>query len=268
MTPAQATELYELLSEREFSLICGIYRIFNSTTSKCYVGSSKNIWKRCLDSDGHLARLKENRHHSAKLQASWNKHGSEVFRFEILEVCSEEQLFLKEAFWMAKLDSVDTGYNVRKVCLLDGKITHSHSEETKAKMSAKATGRTLSQEVRDKISKSKSSKPLSKAKPRVKIFGRVHSEESRKLMSEATKGRKHSQETKDKLSRMNLGKHHTEETKKKISEFQLNRPTASQETKKKLTEANLAYWKNLDPETREKRRQASIKAWERRRSQK
>ena len=46
----------------------------------------------------------------------------------------------------------------------------------------------------------------------------VHSEESKKKMSEANTGRLHSEETKKKMSEAKIGRLHSEETKKKMSE--------------------------------------------------
>ena len=80
--------------------------------------------------------------------------------------------------------------------------------------------------------------------------GGVHSEETRKKMSESMKGRpsankgKHpSEETRRKLSESLKGKHHSEETKRKMSESRKGRPspnkgkTMSEETKKKISES-------------------------------
>jgi len=56
----------------------GIYRIVNIVTGKVYVGSAININKRWSI---HKLRLKENKHHSIKLQNSVNKHGIDNFLF-------------------------------------------------------------------------------------------------------------------------------------------------------------------------------------------
>jgi len=74
-----------------------------------------------------------------------------------------------------------------------------------------------------------------------KLFGwlkrrRVHSEETRKKMSEAAKGRKLDDETKLKISAANLGKTRSEETKAKIKEVR-KLQTFSEETRRKMSEA-------------------------------
>ena len=74
--------------------------------------------------------------------------------------------------------------------------------------------------------------------------GTVISEETRKKLSEESKGEKnnfygktHSEETKRKQSEVKIGKTHSEESKRKISEANKGH-NVSEETKKKLSEAN------------------------------
>ena len=77
-------------------IISGIYRIVNTKNDKSYIGSSKNIIRRWYI---HKSALKNNRHHSIYLQRSWNKHGEQSFKFEILKQLdnpSEDQLFKEE----------------------------------------------------------------------------------------------------------------------------------------------------------------------------
>lgn len=87
------------------------------------------------------------------------------------------------------------------------------------------------------------------------FFGKHHSEETKRKISESEKGKKLSEETKKKISLTSIenaknnpnygmrGKHHSEETRKKISEYQTlhncNRgKSPSEETRKKISEAN------------------------------
>ena len=50
------------------------------------------------------------------------------------------------------------------------------------------------------------------------MFGKHHSAEARKKMSEVHKGNHHSAETHQKMSEAHKGKHHSAETRKKMSE--------------------------------------------------
>ena len=92
--------------------------------------------------------------------------------------------------------------------------------------------------------------------------GHVHSEETKKKISEAGKGRHHSEEAKRKMSeaakgnKNSLGKHHSEETRRKISIAHIGmRP--SEETRRKISEGHkgqIGFFKDkhLSIETRRK----------------
>lgn len=112
--------------------IQGIYQIKNLITSKVYVGSSKNIYKRWQD---HRRNLRLNKHHSPYLQASWNKYGEDCFKFSILEkVADIDKLFGRESEWIVKLKSinVDHGYNI-DVPTKNEKRINLHKKETNLK---------------------------------------------------------------------------------------------------------------------------------------
>jgi len=64
----------------------GIYKITNVITGKVYIGSTTNFKNRW---SSHICRLKNNTHHSIKLQNSVNKHNIENFKFEVLEECAK-----------------------------------------------------------------------------------------------------------------------------------------------------------------------------------
>jgi group I intron endonuclease len=87
----------------------GIYKIININNSKVYIGSSKNIEKRWKE---HTYRLKYNAHHSSKLQRSYNRtENKSIFKFEIIEETSEEQLKEREQYYIDLYDSFNNGYN-------------------------------------------------------------------------------------------------------------------------------------------------------------
>lgn len=87
----------------------GIYGIQNTITGKWYVGSSIELTKRM---GRHLWELRTGRHHSQKLQRSFDKHGEAAFRFQILVVCAREHLDLFEERAIRVLRSATEGYNV------------------------------------------------------------------------------------------------------------------------------------------------------------
>jgi group I intron endonuclease len=78
------------------NIIAGIYQIVNTKNGKSYIGSSKNIKRRFSI---HKSALKNNRHHCVHLQRSYNKHGIDTFKFDILKELiepTEQQLFDEE----------------------------------------------------------------------------------------------------------------------------------------------------------------------------
>lgn len=86
----------------------GVYRIYNLSNDKCYIGSSVNLYKRI---SGHISNLKKNKSDSIKLQNYCNKYGIDALKVEILELCDKEILLNREAFYIHKFDSVSRGFN-------------------------------------------------------------------------------------------------------------------------------------------------------------
>jgi group I intron endonuclease len=93
---------------------CGIYKITNIVNNKCYVGSSINIKNRIYK---HFWLLSNNKHYNLHLQKSYNKYGKSNFIYEVIELCSENELFIKENFNIEKFKSNDFeyGYNLATV---------------------------------------------------------------------------------------------------------------------------------------------------------
>lgn len=89
-------------------MITGIYAIINLINGHHYVGQAQSIVARW---SVHVAELKNGRHHSTKLQRSWNKHGPENFIWIVLETSELEQLDRLEQKWMDRFLVCETGYN-------------------------------------------------------------------------------------------------------------------------------------------------------------
>jgi group I intron endonuclease len=94
--------------EKLFGLNCGIYCIKNKINNKLYVGSSLNLKSR---KNLHYSSLKDNKHHSKKLQRAYNKYGKENFEYFILEYCLVEDLHVLEKEWLNYFNSYHNGYN-------------------------------------------------------------------------------------------------------------------------------------------------------------
>jgi len=92
----------------------GIYKITTKHNNKIYIGSSDNINKRIA---AHLSRLRRNAHHSAYLQAVYNKYGKENLEISIIEILIDNKdKIKKEQYWLDLYQSYDRkfGYNMSK----------------------------------------------------------------------------------------------------------------------------------------------------------
>lgn len=91
----------------------GIYKITNLITNKVYIGQSIDINRRWVE---HKCYYKCNNHHNSNsyLYKSMKKYGLDNFKFEIVEVVTEDQLDEKEIFYIKlfKSDNRDMGYNL------------------------------------------------------------------------------------------------------------------------------------------------------------
>lgn len=120
----------------------GIYKILNLITNKFYIGSSNNIKHRWTI---HKSSLRNNKHHSQKLQNAWNKYGEENFSFLILEHCDISEIQAKEQFY---IDTLSPTYNVREIAESNRGVVR--SKEQKQYLSKLYKGKKRSQESIDK----------------------------------------------------------------------------------------------------------------------
>jgi len=109
----------------------GIYKITNTANGKVYIGSSKDMQNRFKT---HKRALNTNKHHSTKLQRAWNKHGSESFTFDVILLCSIENLIMYEQILIDHNKAVKDGYNI---CIKSGSREGTpHSKDVVNKMTA------------------------------------------------------------------------------------------------------------------------------------
>lgn len=85
-----------------------IYQIYNTDNGKLYIGKAVDVFKRKVE---HFDMLETNSHYNQHLQKSFNKHGREKFRFQIIEECKECELYEKEIYYIQIYDSFNSGYN-------------------------------------------------------------------------------------------------------------------------------------------------------------
>ena len=175
----------------------GIYQIQNLVNSKLYLGSTtvygfNRRWR------SHSTALKRNKHSNRHLQFAWNKHGEEVFIFEVIEyvirldemtdkewktlVLQREQYYLDTILFASCKDQRfhKLGYNI---CRRAGNtLGCKMSEKTKAEMSKAHSGENNPMHGRNHSASTKK-------KIAMKATGREHSIESRRKMSESRKGK-------------------------------------------------------------------------------
>lgn len=179
-----------------------IYKIVNLVNDKFYVGSTTNKKVRFRE---HRKQLRGNRHHCKHLQAAWNKYGEVKFDFVVVEevpdncsLADAEDRWLKE--WFGKPECYNSGaaaiapwrgvygpdhFNFGKVMKSEQKaqISSSLKEFYAADyFNHPRVGKTHSEETKAKISASK------KANPVAYWQGKERSEETKAKISAAQKG--------------------------------------------------------------------------------
>lgn len=132
------------------------------------------------------------------------KYGIESFEFTPLdESASPEELDEKERYWIGFYQTLDRsiGYNLKNGGQLNGGYL---SEETKNKIGQANLGKKRSPEARAKMSVAKKGKPNPGQSERMKkaqkdhpekYLGHTHSEETKAILSEISKGKHYSKTT-------------------------------------------------------------------------
>ena len=128
--------------------VCGVYSITNTHNGKRYLGSSESVLARFKVHKGKLGKIE---HWNRYLQSAWVKHGVENFVFEILLVCSVENLLFYE---QRAIDAYrNTSVGIYNIALVAGSVRgYRHLPETKVVMRYKKLGTKQSSEHRAAIS--------------------------------------------------------------------------------------------------------------------
>ena len=235
----------------------GIYKIENLINHKVYIGQSKDIearWEEGLK-PGHM------RSYNDHLLNSVKKYGIENFSKEIIIETWDMDYW--EKFFIKIYNSTDPKFGYNKT--IGGQNTGYgfYSKEVKDKIRQKALGRKVSEETKQKISKSNSGEK----NPRYGIKGELHPrfkvkrtlEEKKHISDGVKKGfanmsdekkllmRKHQSENHADFSGEKhplYGRGHTLETRKKMSESQKKRFANEEYKKKFLANRHYASGKN------------------------
>ena len=160
------------------------------------IGQSKDLSKRFIKYF-NLSYLKYR--NSLIISRVLIKYGYSNFSLEILEYCDEAELLIREQYYFDKLNPK---YNILKVA--GSSLNYHHTEETKAKISKSLKGVYVKEKSplfgRVHTEETKSLMSLKKSKVNNPLFGKVHTEKTKELMRQKALGRKHSDETLLKMS--------------------------------------------------------------------
>lgn len=178
-------------TDKEIKNKAGIYQIRNLDNNKIYIGSSGDLYTRRLR-HFKLLKSKKSKHHCKYLQNSFNKHGEKKFIFEVIEFCLLKDRYIIEQYWLDKFFGTEICYNENP------KAEHlGFTEEIRKRMS----------ENHADVSGNKNyfydKHFCGKENP---FYGKHHTEESKRKMSEAHKNKKLTEEHKYKISKNSKSK--------------------------------------------------------------
>ena len=141
----------------------GIYKIENIVNGNLYIGSCSNFNVR---KGSHLCLLRQNKHHSIKLQRAFNKHKENSFLITLIEKCEKENLIIREQYY---IDTLLPKYNI---CPTAGSNLN----------------RIFTEEHKQNLSKS--------------LKGKVRTPEQKEIQRKLKLGKTHSEQTKEKISKI------------------------------------------------------------------
>jgi len=207
--------------------VIGVYKITNILSGRYYIGYSTNIYRRFC---AHRRKLKQNCHDNIFLQRAYNLDGEDKFKYDIINICdTQEQAKEIELQYLSDLSIRDMLYNLNYNNSGGDLMTHHPDKE---KIREKISNTLL--EIISKMTPEERSQKYGKSGEKNGMYGKTHTEEVKKKLSEINKGKtyckgkKTSEETKQKLSEIAklrigdknpfFGKHHSEETIQKIKE--------------------------------------------------
>lgn len=116
----------------KLSEICCVYSIKNTKTGYTYLGSTINVYSRFHN---HKSKLLHNKHENDSLQNDYNLLGINYFIFEILVICSKENLQIQEQLYLNKQK---LKYNLQPTAYSN--LNYKHLNSAKLKVSDANSG--------------------------------------------------------------------------------------------------------------------------------
>ena len=160
--------------------IIGVYRIECVPTGRYYVGSSCDVAKR---KKRHLRDLRQGNHHNAFLQRVFDKYGEESLAFKVKRTENIEEALILEQHFLYKCLFDKKAMNIGIHAGGGDNLTqHPKREEIIARMRATLVAKMAA------MSKDERSRLFGSQGELNPMYGRTHSAEARKKVSEANKG--------------------------------------------------------------------------------
>lgn len=232
-----------------------VYRLVHRPTGKFYIGSTDLIEDRKVQ---HMESLRKGHHQNVRLQRFYNRKGPKGFEFEVHEVKNRKEAYALEQRLITKHLDNPKLMNIGKGSFGGDNISrHPDRDKIIAKMtrSVQEMWDNASIEFRESHAEKRRGKNNG-------MFGKKHTEESRKMMSENKKGQPSwckgknlSAETCAKISAFAktrtgsknpfYGKTHSEETRQKIREANARRGTAYYNPQRKRISVNGIVYKSM-----------------------
>jgi group I intron endonuclease len=187
----------------------GVYKITNLNNNKVYIGSSTSERDGFKDRiNTHIRLLNNKKHPNKHLQSSWDKYSYKSFKFEILEIIKgKDKIIEREQYYIDLYGVINPNIGYNKAPIANSQLGFKHSEESKRKMSKAAKSR--SKEISERMKKIMTGKKMSdetKEKISKKIKGIKRNYEFKNKMSIIAKNRVVSDDTKNKISKTKTGK--------------------------------------------------------------
>lgn len=188
---------------------CGIYCWTNKINNLKYIGCSKHIYKRWNE---HKIQAKNKSHR--KFYIAINEYGIENFDKEIIEECEEIFLEKRELFYINLYNTIENGYNISKQ--YNSLAFNPNLEVIKEKISKKAKNRRwINNDIENKTINIE--EIYNYINNGWKLGRLKFSDNHKKQLSKSHVGITLSDNAKEKLSKLWKGKNHTLETRKLMS---------------------------------------------------